>query len=332
MSRERNGGEVRVGGMGPRRAPGAAAVPEPPEASFWLERTPLPTARRPGTAPAAPAAGRGRSALAPPGTVCPKCDSPLSPSEPACPSCGLKRAMFNRYRAGHGDRAPASLDKLWRHLEARWSDPELHEQFLAQVSVCGAYAYAASRYRRAARERQSDAIAKLQLERLSRMVHAVMAVSSVRHGRERAAHPYRALAIIVVLLALGGVTSLYMFRRHSAQAQESIDRVPPSIMVKRGHNVDTDGKAARPFGGLRAHGARGGAQLRRRGAADEARGDEARGDDARGDDGRSDEAGADQRPDGRSDEARADQARPDEAQAESGETTGPDGEPAAGSE
>ncbi|HWM86405.1 MAG TPA: zinc ribbon domain-containing protein [Kofleriaceae bacterium] len=233
------------------RAAVAAAPPEPPEASFWLERTPLPTARRGGAPAPAPGA---RSALTPPSTVCPKCDSPLSPSESACPSCGLRRAMFGRFRASHGDRVPAALEQLWRQVESQWSDPELHERFLSQVSLCGAYAYAASRYRRAARQRQSDAISKLQLERLSRMVHAVMAVSAVRKD-ERGARPYRGvIALLVLLVAAGGIGSLYMFHKRGSQAK---DDVPTSITIKRGRSLGPDGKAARAFGGLRAAGARG---------------------------------------------------------------------------
>jgi hypothetical protein len=281
VSRDRKGVDPRVAAVRPRREASAGVVPEPPEASFWLERTPLPVARRAATTPGA-APARGRSALAPPGTVCPKCDSPLSPSEPACPSCGLKRAMFGRFRAGAGDRAPESLDRLWRQLESRWSDPELHEQFLAQVSLCAAYAYAASRYRRAARQRQSDAIAKLQLERLSRMVHAVMAVSAVRPADARASRSYRAaIALLVLLVGVGGATSLYVFRRHGAAAQDSSDRVAPSITVRRGRNVDADGRAAKAFGGLHAAGTRSGAQLQQRQATDEAQPDDGRPDEAR---------------------------------------------------
>ncbi len=226
---------------------GAAGLPEPPEASFWLERTPLPTARRAGPGPS------GRSALAPPGTVCPKCDSPLSPSEPACPSCGLKRAMFGRFRAGVDDRVPPALEALWSEVETHWSEPELHERFLAQVSLCGAYAYAAARYRRAARLRQSDAIARLQLERLSRMVHAVMAVSAVRPGSGASgAHPYRGLvAFLVILVGLGGFGSLYLFHKRGAPVD---DRVPPSIKVRRGRSLSPDGRPAPAFGGLHAAG------------------------------------------------------------------------------
>ena len=241
--------------VGPRRA---VALPEAPEGSFWLERTPLPTARRPGPGTPAGPGVPARSALAPPGTVCPKCDSPLSPSEPACPSCGLRRAMFGRFRTSIADRVPPVLEAQWTQVEAHWSDPELHERFLAQVSLCGAYAYAASRYRRAARTRKSDAISNLQLERLSRMVHAVMAVSSVRPDADGGgAWPYRGLvAILLLLVGLGAVGGFYIHKR-SAQAQDGIDRSPSSITVRRGRSLSPDGTPAPPFGGLHAAGAGG---------------------------------------------------------------------------
>ena len=256
-----------------RTAPGGAAMPEPPEAMFWLDRTPLPGARRPG--PDGSPRARRRSIQAPPSTQCPKCDSPLSPSEPACPSCGLKRIMFNRFRASASDRVPAALEVLWREVEAHWSDPELHERFLAQVSLCGAFAFAASRYRSAARRRQSDAISKLQLDRLSRMVHAVMAVSAVRSGaRERGARPYRAVMVLLAIIVLvGGAAAMFMFSRRGA-TPASVDSVPPSIKVRRGRNLGADGKPARPFGGLRAAGGAGAPRADARDEADEGQADQ----------------------------------------------------------
>jgi hypothetical protein len=252
MSRHHGGPQGRSSTARSRGAPGGRGLPEPPEASFWLERTPLPNARRPGDA-----GGPARSPLAPPSTTCPKCDSPLSPSEPACPSCGLKRVMFARFRASAGDRVPPGLERMWRRVESSWGDPELHEQFLAQVSLCGAYAYAASCYRRAARARQSDAIAKLQLERLSRMVHAVMAVSAVRAQSKTGSRPYRGLVVLLIMLvALGGVASIFLFKRRGAPAEQSVERVPPSIKVRRGRSLGADGKPTRPFGGLRAAGSK----------------------------------------------------------------------------
>jgi hypothetical protein len=170
--------------------------------------------------------------------------------------------MFGRFRAGAADHVPAALEELWVQVEARWTDSEMHERFLAQVSLCGAYAYAASRYRRAARTRQSSAISRLQLERLSRMVHAVMAVSAVRPAGERGTRPYRIIAVLILVVGLGGIGSVYMFSRSGAGAQESI--VPPSIQVRRGRSIGPDGRPAAAFGGLRAAGAaRGDAGLAR---------------------------------------------------------------------
>jgi hypothetical protein len=246
MSRDQRMPASRASAQGRTEPGGAAVVPEPPESSFWLERTPLPIPRQ-----ALMGGDLGRSPLAPPSTVCPKCDSPLSPSEVACPSCGLRRVMFGRFRTSSMERVPHTLEKLWRQLEGEWASPELHERFLAQVSLCGAYAYAASRYRKAARQRQSDAIANLQLERLSRMVHAVMAVSAVRAEGERDGRPYRGVVILLVLLVgLGGAALLYLF--HRGGPSEQIERVPPSIKVRRGRNAAADGRPAPAFGGLRA--------------------------------------------------------------------------------
>jgi hypothetical protein len=247
MSRSASTPSARSPAARPRSARRAgAALPEPPEASFWLERTPLALPRR-----AAAPAGPARAPRTPPGTVCPKCDAPLSPSEPACPSCGLRRAMFGRYRVGAADRVPAALEALWQVVEAGWSDPALHERFLAQVSLAGAYAYAASRYRRAARARRSDAIAAAQLERISRMVHAVMAVSAVRAEGGRGARPYRgAVALLLVLVALGGLGSVFALRRRGA-----VDPAPApatTIVVRRGRSLGPDGRPAPAFGGLRA--------------------------------------------------------------------------------
>ena len=279
MSRDPGGSSAGRRGRA-RTAPGGpAAMPEPPDAMFWLDLLHA-AARRAAARPRRLARACWWSIQAPPSTQCPKCDSPLSPSEPACPSCGLKRVMFNRFRASASDCVPAALEKLWREVEAHWSDPELHERFRAQVSLCGAFAFAASRYRSAARRRQSDAISKLQLERLSRMVHAVMAVSAVRAGaRERGARPYRAVMVLLAIIVLvGGAAAMFMFSRRGA-TPASVVSVPPSIKVRRGRNLGMDGKPARAFGGLRAAGAAG---ATRADAGDEA------------DDGQADEDGADQ--------------------------------------
>jgi hypothetical protein len=159
--------------------------------------------------------------------------------------------MFNRFRTGAIDRVPATLEEQWAEVEAGWSDADRHERFLAQVSLCGAYAYAASRYRKAARQRGSDAISKLQLERLSRMVHAVMAVSSVRQSGDDVKH-YRGLMILLALLVVvGGLAGLWFFQRSRSAAQD-VQPLEPSIRVGRGRGAGTGGRGGPAFGGLRA--------------------------------------------------------------------------------
>jgi hypothetical protein len=160
--------------------------------------------------------------------------------------------MFNRFRAGTRSIPPATLQEQWAEVEAGWSDPERHERFMAQVSLCGAYAYAASRYRKAARARGSDAISKLQLERLSRMVHAVMAVSSVRQADERA-RPYRRLLVFgAVVIAAASLVGMWMFYRSRSGDEQRLEQLQPSIKVGRGRSIGAGARGAPAFGGLRA--------------------------------------------------------------------------------
>jgi hypothetical protein len=83
------------------------------------------------------------------------------------------------------------------------------------------------------------------------MVQAVMAISSVRAAEENGARPYRGLIVFLVfLLGFGAFGTIYMFHRRSAKTQESIDRVPSSIKVRRGRSLGQDGRPAEAFGGL----------------------------------------------------------------------------------
>jgi hypothetical protein len=76
-------------------------------------------------------------------------------------------------------------------------------------------------------------------------------VSAVRTGDERGKHPYRGLVILLLLLVgLGGAGLIYMSRRGSEA--EKVERVPPSIKVRRGRSVSGDGRPAPAFGGMRA--------------------------------------------------------------------------------
>lgn len=110
------------------------------------------------------------------------------------------------------DAAPTqALEAAWEACVAAWDDPKRHDALIQLVAAQGTYAWAAGRYRAIASERPEDAVAKKQLDRLSRAAMATMFASAAPR-RDTQPKPYRAtmtmLAMLVVAITVGLVYAL----------------------------------------------------------------------------------------------------------------------------
>ena len=105
--------------------------------------------------------------------------------------------------------APPSeiLGAAWEGCLAAWDDQKRHDALLQLVAANGTYAWAAGRYRSVTAERPDDAVAKRQLERLSRAAMATMFASATAR-RDNEPKPYRATMAILVMMIVAIVAGL----------------------------------------------------------------------------------------------------------------------------
>lgn len=185
--------------------------------------------RRPAAAPAQPA-----------GVACPKCEAPVPETAPACPRCGLARGHFDGYEPEDAaDAVDDAVVALWERCRADWQDASAHEAFLEAAVACGAFRYAAARYRGALRDRPGDPVARARLDEVARRAQAAVfaAAQAGRATNRDEPEPFRGVAILlVVLVALGGAGLVYaLFLRGATEPRVvSPPRPVPMKLVPRG--------------------------------------------------------------------------------------------------
>lgn len=124
--------------------------------------------------------------------TCPKCGAPKT--HDACPRCGL---VYEKYDpAAALAQVPPQLVALWNELLANWDERSAHAVFLETCLVQGHSGYAAACYR----QRQDDAVAKAQLERLVTRLEQQLVSTGASKRKSRLG---LALTILVVLMAAG---------------------------------------------------------------------------------------------------------------------------------
>lgn len=135
---------------------------------------------------------------------CPKCLQPMPAAVDACPGCGLLRDKFDSFAAEVAGAAPPVLEALWQSCEKDWSDAETHEKFVELAAGGDDYAYAARRYRQVIRRRPSDTIARLQLERITKMTEAALMARKAVVVEDDGVTHYKGLVVFLVLLVVVG--------------------------------------------------------------------------------------------------------------------------------
>lgn len=135
---------------------------------------------------------------------CPKCFQPVPEDKTACPGCGLAREHFDSFAAEIAGAAPPALETLWQSCEENWSDADTHEKFVELAAGGDDYAYAARRYRQVIRRRPRDTIARLQLERITKMTEAALMTQKAVKVEDDGMMHYKGLVVFLVFLVVVG--------------------------------------------------------------------------------------------------------------------------------
>jgi hypothetical protein len=162
---------------------------------------------------------------------CPKCDRPRVDSDIACPGCGLSTERMANYELARDAATSPAVMAAWENAVTHWHDRAAHDALFERVTATGAYAWAAARYREAARARKSDdPVAPHALERMRRAAEATMlgAAKTTRAATNtESATPYRStLALLgILVVALIGLLAYQLIR---SQRADDPDDPPPA--------------------------------------------------------------------------------------------------------
>lgn len=157
--------------------------------------------------------------------VCPKCEAPSTGVGP-CPRCGLAPEHADAWRTRAALPPTASLGAAWDAALLAWSDEPTHERAAALAIETGDYAWLAARYRAIVRDRPDDAMARRQLDRLSRRAEATLLATASVRGPGLAA-PRIPFAVLIALVAVVGAGLLYAMYRVGQRDRETPGRVRP---------------------------------------------------------------------------------------------------------
>ncbi len=128
------------------------------------------------------------------------------------------------FAAARDNDTPEPLTAAWTHVSAGWDQPARHDALLAVTTQLNAYAWAAARYRDAARERPDDKIATAQLERLRKATEATLLATATARAANQP-KPYRATTAVLAILIIAAIAGLvYAFARGTSSTP---DAAPP---------------------------------------------------------------------------------------------------------
>jgi ribosomal protein S27AE len=137
--------------------------------------------------------------------ACPKCGH--AQRDPiACHQCGL---VFSRWNPATLPPDPPEAAALWRELESRPGDEELHERFLEACHAAGRLDYATRQHRMLARRGgPADLLQRMQARAL-RLAQARLVPGGLRPtDKAEARGRMRWLLYAILLLAVAGLTYL----------------------------------------------------------------------------------------------------------------------------
>jgi|GEM_PF-3261672 len=164
------------------------------------------------------------------GPRCPKCEAPTTGDGP-CPRCGIAPEHARSWRGRATEPPTASLGTAWESTLAAWSEEAVHERAAAVATATGDYAWLAARYRAIVRDRPDDAMARRQLERLSRRAEATLRATAAAPRRERATSariPYAVVIAIVLVVAVGLLYARYALdQRDQESTGGRVQRIAP---------------------------------------------------------------------------------------------------------
>lgn len=138
-------------------------------------------------------------------TDCPKCFQPVPGEKDACPGCGLMRERFDSFASEVAGAAPPALEALWETCEQDWREADNHERFIEVAAGGDDYAYAARRYRQIIRRRPRDTIARLQLERITKMTEVALLTRKAAVVDDEGVTHYKGLMVLLGILVLAGL-------------------------------------------------------------------------------------------------------------------------------
>ncbi len=146
---------------------------------------------------------------------CPKCGEARVPERAACGKCGLANDRMPAYSEAHEATAGDDIRAAWDRAVADWASPSRHDELMQLVARHGIYAWAAGRYRDAAREQPDDPIARRQIERLQKAAEATMFASAATRP-DRTPAPYRATVAVLGLMIVAIIVGFaYAILKHA---------------------------------------------------------------------------------------------------------------------
>ncbi|MBL0216462.1 MAG: hypothetical protein IPQ07_21585 [Myxococcales bacterium] len=168
------------------------------------------------------------TAAAPEVDRCPKCEAALRPGLAACATCGLATSRMPTFTSERDTSVPEAIRAAWDQVVERWTDEARHDALFRLVAERGEYGWVAARYREQARERDNDAIATKQMERIRRAIEATLLVSATARDKP-ATTPYKnLLALLVVLIIVLVVGMVYVFVKARSAPDAPPEAVPMS--------------------------------------------------------------------------------------------------------
>jgi hypothetical protein len=139
--------------------------------------------------------------------TCPKCGEPQKKA-PACRRCGLAADKFPSWDDGRGGDPSITAGEvrsaatLFAACEERWDDTARHDAFVLHCQHAGAWAYAASLYRKQTARADRCAIATVRLADIRGLAEKALLVAVRSDGHKHASNPKRTAALLVGVAVL----------------------------------------------------------------------------------------------------------------------------------
>lgn len=112
----------------------------------------------------------------------------------------------------------------WDDVLAAWDDARVHDAYVADAQLRGAFGEAATRYREILKQRPGDAIAEKRLEQVKKLAMAMLLTRPP--APPKTPSPWRLIVLFLAFVALL-VLGVYWLV-HDAKKQRARPRPPPT--------------------------------------------------------------------------------------------------------